>query len=177
MVVDVSERWFYGISLCHNVNIGQNKNSLHEGTVSVMTVQSEGQEDKTGTECMFFLSLSRLSQMWGWSKSLFSEKGKKSWIELCFSKASSVFCPGCWFSASPYSWSRIRLPARVPRRTYRWISNCLLRIVMVHFRQIDLLMIKYLKMKPSRMQAVRVTPRQRWSECSVGITAVVFQEF
>jgi len=49
-------------SLSHNVGIGQNKNSLCEGVVSIATVQSEGQEDKR-TESTFFLSLSRLSQM------------------------------------------------------------------------------------------------------------------
>ena len=56
---------------------------------------------------------------------------------------------------------RIKLPVRVPRGTYRGISNCFLSVAVVYFTQTDHLMIRHLKIKSSSLQVVHVTPQQR----------------
>lgn len=75
-----------------------------------------------------------------------------NWITLI--RSIICFLHWCWFSPSPYAWMRIKLPARVSRRTYRQILDCLLSIAMVHFTEIDLLMINHLKIKSGSVQVL-----------------------
>lgn len=75
-----------------------------------------------------------------------------NWITLI--RGIICFLHWCWFSASPYAWITIKLPARASRRMYRQLSNCLWSIAMVHFTEIDDLTINHLKIKSGSEQVL-----------------------